>query len=98
MSKVIPVQANPCIVLFYASHLGCTEGQLVEAVCSLSGNLKYPNSLVNAMVVSHKYYTALRKNDDGELNVLSETVDEYHAPDCQMFVGLISEQIAPLTS
>ena len=86
--------SQPCIVISYATHQGCTEGQLVEAAVSSNGTLRYPNNLVNAIVVSNKWYVALVKNADGESTVDSEVTNEYQAPDGKLFLGCISTQVA----
>ena len=89
-----PTQHNPCIVVYYAPHLGVTESQTVKGLVSLGGNLRYPNTLVNAIVVSHKDYTALVKDKDGRSDENSETINEFHAADGQVFMGFVSVQIA----
>ena len=63
-----PIQSNPCIVLSYATHHGCTEGQVVKAMCTLNGTLRYPNYNVNAIAVSYKWYVALEKDIKWRLN------------------------------
>ena len=60
-----PFQGNPCIVVNYVPYLGLTERDIIKAVMTLGGHLKYPNSLVSAIVVSHKHYTALEEDQQG---------------------------------
>ena len=90
----VSTQANPCIVISYATYLGCTEGQLVEAAVSLNGTLRYPNNLVNAIVVSHKWYVALVKYANGESTMDRGVAEEYKAPDSTVFLWCISTQVA----
>ena len=78
----------------FATHQGCTEGQLVEAVCSLNGTLRYPSSNVNAIVVSHKWYVALKKDVNGESTADSRITREYQSLDGKLFLGCPSVQIA----
>ena len=58
------VQGNPCLVLNFVPHGAMMEEDMVQGVTTLGGALAYPNSLVVAIVVSHKFYTALVEDKD----------------------------------
>ena len=89
------VQGNPCIVVNYCPYLGLTERDIINALMTIGGNLKYPNTLVNAVVVSHKYYTALVEDQSGFCDEYSAVInEEFHSPDGQVFMALVSVQIA----
>ena len=67
---------------------------LVRGLMTLGGVLEYPNSLINAMVVSYKWYTALVEDQHGQCDENSEFTEEFHSLDGQVFLGLQSVQIA----
>jgi hypothetical protein len=89
-----PIQHNTCFVLSYCTHMGVTEFQAVKAVCTLNGVLRTPNSCVNAIAVSYKWYVALLKDEAGVSTKSSHMTSEYRAMDGKIFVGCISVQVA----